>query len=137
MFKERYAIYFAAKKLIEVVTHLRDAEDVARRTTEIRNLYVELDEARFFFNATVRAFLNKLHADTELFLTDLSADVNVDDQEAWSSRAERLAHKQAVLRQAYADLPKVFKLRSSFLNLHKQVRKRNPEWDEVKSGVPA
>jgi hypothetical protein len=94
-----------------------DADDVLRRTTEIRSLYIQLDEARFFFDEKVRGFLNRLHDDTESFLTDLIADVNVDDQTAWSARAERLARKQAILREAYANLPKVFESALGFSQL--------------------
>ena len=117
LFKERYAIYLAAKMLMENVTFLSDADDVLRRTTEIRSLYIQLDEARFFFDEKVCGFLNRLHDDTESFLTDLIADVNVDDQTAWSARAERLARKQAILREAYANLPKVFKSALGFSQL--------------------
>ncbi len=117
LFKERYAIYSAAKTLIDSAANLRDADDVMRHTAEFRKLYIALDEARFFFDAKVRAFLNKLHDDVESFLTDLSADVDVDDAAAWSARAERLAHKNAILRQVYADLPKMFEGALEFTQL--------------------
>ena len=117
LFKERYAIYSAAKTLIEHTASLRDSDDVMRRSAEIRNLYIELDEAKFFFDAKVCAFLQKLHDEAESFLIELCADVDVDDASAWSARAERLARKNKTLRQTYVDLPKTFEGALEFTQL--------------------
>lgn len=121
LFKERYGIYEAAKLLISIIANLRDFDDVGRRNNEIRDLYVKLEEARFFFDPDICAFLEKLHSNAESFLTELSADVSADDAAAWSARAERLTTKQAILRQMYADLPKKFQSALEFTQLTKNV----------------
>jgi len=117
LFQQRYKIYSVAKLLLEKIIVFGDRDDVVRGTNEIRDFYVTLDEARFFFDPDVCRLLETLHDNAEAFLTDLSADVNVDDPKAWSARAERLAKKQAVLRQMYADLPKRFENALGFAQL--------------------
>jgi hypothetical protein len=52
--EERYTIYSEARELISYVSQQHDFEKIDNQ--KVRDLRVKIDEARFFFNPSIRAF---------------------------------------------------------------------------------
>jgi hypothetical protein len=120
LFAKRYEIYEAAKRLIE---HLVMVSDMKKQdSTLIRQLYVKMDEARFFYGQDICAFLARLHDASEAFLTILGEreNINIDDSDKWTNTAERLALRQKHLREIYASLPATFKAALAFDQLKRE-----------------
>src|SRR5947209_16987516 len=59
LFEMRYDIYSKLKELIEYTQTIHDFEKID--TMRVRALYVKLDEARFFFDQNIVAFINQVH----------------------------------------------------------------------------
>ncbi len=117
LFKNRYEIYEAAKALIEYISFIHDLEK--SDATKIRNLYVKLDEARFYYPPDICKYLNDLHDRCELFFSHLAERdrVNIDDREEWSRLADVLSADQSALRAIYASLPMTFESSLAFKQL--------------------
>ncbi len=96
-------------------------------STLIRQLYVKMDEARFFYGSDICAFLDRLHDASEAFLNILGERevMNIDDSDKWVDTADRLALRQKHLREIYASLPSTFESALSFDQLKRQ-RALNP-----------
>ena len=114
LFNNRYAIYEAAKSLIEYVSFISDIEKTD--ANRIRTLYVTLDEARFYFPSDICKHLRELHDRCERFFEHLAERdrINLDDREKWSQMAEVLASDQSALRAIYASLPATFESSLAF-----------------------
>lgn len=116
LFKNRYEIYQTGKALIEYVTLV--SGPLQSDTTKIRNFYIRLDEARFYFPPGIRAVLDEIHDRCEFVFTLLSKrDPDVDDPEEWSRSADALAVQQKALRAIYDNLPKTFEEALAFRQL--------------------
>jgi hypothetical protein len=120
LFAKRYEIYEAAKHLIE---HLAMVSDVKKQDPAfIRQSYVRMDEARFFYGPDICAFLARLQDASEAFLTLLGERENISlgDNDKWADTADRLASRQKHLREIYASLPTVFEATLSFDQLKRE-----------------
>jgi hypothetical protein len=120
LFAKRYEIYEAAKHLIE---HLAMVSDMKNQdATLIRQLYVKIDEARFFYAPDICSFLAQLHDASEAFLSLLGNRENIDpdDSDKWADTADRLASRQKHLRELYASLPATFESALSFDQLKRE-----------------
>jgi hypothetical protein len=119
LFKNRYDIYQATKELLEYVPFV--TETVKIDATKVRNLYVKLDEARFYFPPALRTYLASVHSICETFFITLARreNTNIDDPQ-WARLGEELAKIQAELRRIYADLPAAFEHSLSFKQLTRQ-----------------
>jgi hypothetical protein len=74
LFEKRYAIYSAAKKLIEAVRGGRGSriEDV----NFFLEHYITLDEARFFFDCEIQSFLRNIIKEGEAYLEAVDQNDN-------------------------------------------------------------
>jgi hypothetical protein len=117
LFKNRYEIYEAAKALIEYVALVHDLEK--SDSSKIRNLYVKIDEARFFYPTDICKFLNDLHDRCELLFSHLAERdrVNIDNREEWARIADALGEDQSKLKAIYAILPMRFESSLAFKQL--------------------
>jgi hypothetical protein len=117
LFRNRYEIYEAAKKLLEYVPFIDDIEK--SDASKIRSLYVKIDEARFYFPSDICAVLKEITDRCELFFTHLAERDTIDmgDPEKWSRSADVLAKDQAALRTAYGLLPQTFAKTLAFKQL--------------------
>lgn len=114
LFEKRYALYNAAKQLVEYLTVQNEFEKIDHM--KIRSLYVILDEARFFLPDSVRKFLAELHQTSEVFLEVLAhrSNLSTDDDEKWRETADKATACSAKLRDMYAQLPTVFEKALAF-----------------------
>ena len=89
LFDKRYSIYLSAKQLIEHLAAQTELEKVDHG--KVRSLFVTLDEGRFFLPEGVRKFLDELHQTSNRLLKVLGerSNLSLDDQEAWSSTADK------------------------------------------------
>jgi hypothetical protein len=117
LFKSRYEIYESAKALIEYVSLVHNLEQID--ATKIRNIYVQLDEARFYYPEIICKYLNDLHDQCEIFFSHLSERdrTNLDNHEEWSRLADALARDQSELRDIYVSLPSTFESSLRFTQL--------------------
>jgi len=117
LFRNRYEIYEATKKLLEYMQFIHDIEK--SDASKIRSLYVKMDEARFYFPSDICAVLKEINKRCELFFEHLAERdrINIDDREEWSRLAEILANDQAALRKIYASLPQTFEATLAFKQL--------------------
>jgi len=108
LFDKRYALYTAARHLIDYLAVQNDYEKVDYM--KVRSFYVTLDEARFFLPDSVRKFLSELHQTSESFLKVLAdrSKLSPDDDKAWRTTAVDAAANSAKLRDMYAKLPSIF-----------------------------
>ena len=69
LFEKRYAIYQAAKELIEYIRrgNGRRIED----TNFVRQHYIKLDEARFFFDYEIQYLLRNIMEECEAYLVSI------------------------------------------------------------------
>ena len=69
-----------------------------------------LDEGRFFLPEGVRKFLDELHQTSNRLLKVLGerSNLSLDDQEAWSSTADKASALTVKLLEMYAQLPRTF-----------------------------
>lgn len=114
LFEKRYAIYLAAKQLIEYVIMQHDIDKVD--SAKVRSLYIKLDEARFFFDADVRSFLKRITDASEYLLTAMGARQRLaqhDDKE-WTRLTEILSASTLTLNSSYADMPIKFEQSLAF-----------------------
>ena len=68
-FEKRYEIYSQARELLSYVSQLHDFGKID--SGKIRDLRIKIDEARFFFGASLRAFLNDMDREAESLLENL------------------------------------------------------------------
>lgn len=116
LFQKCYEIYQAAKKLIEQVSHVSDLKKTD--ANQIRELYVTLDEARFYFSPEIQRHLRVLSGHCEhFFLTLAQRELLSIDDPKWSQTADELAADQAKLREFYAGLPEKFETALAFKQL--------------------
>ena len=117
LFEQRYEIYEAAKALLEYLSFIHDLEK--SDSTKIRNLYVKIDEARFYYPTDICKYLNDLHDRCELFFSHLAERdrININNREEWSRLAEVLSADQSALRAIYASLPVKFESSLAFKQL--------------------
>jgi hypothetical protein len=71
---------------------------------------VKVDEARFFFGPSVRAFLDEIEKITESLLVNLGErwGVDIDDDEKWRAINEKLAKNSIDISALYAKMPAQF-----------------------------
>jgi hypothetical protein len=119
LFERRYAIYSSAKQLVECLALQHEFYKVDH--VKIRSFYVTLDEGRFFLPAGIRNFLGELERTSEDFLKVLAdrSNLNVDDQEAWQSTADKASGLNARLREIYAELPRAFEEALAFKQIER------------------
>jgi hypothetical protein len=121
LFKRRYEIYEATKNLLADVVVIHDMKC---DTTKIREFYIILDEARFYFPDDTCVLLREVHNKCELMFTILGKRSNVNDEsEEWRTLGDTLAASQTALKAIYAVLPDKFErdLRSPNLpNRHRE-----------------
>ena len=117
LFQKRYEIYDAAKRLIAHVMLVSDLEH--SDPTKIRELYVTLDEARFYFPPAIIQLLTNLHAICERFFAHLAQreQISTDDTALWNAMADTLSADQSELRAIYASLPEKFETALAFKQL--------------------
>jgi hypothetical protein len=108
LFEMRYSIYSSVKELIEYATAANPGAPID--SSRVRNLYVKLDEARFFFDEGVIAFINDVCAAAEAYfnLRSERAIANPDDTQKWTWLADQLAGCSKRLRDLYAAAPATF-----------------------------
>jgi hypothetical protein len=118
LLERRYRIYEAAKQLIEYIALHRDTDKI--NTDKVKQLYVTIDEARFYFDPDVRDFLTVLTDRAEAYYTVLFErdHISIDDPK-WSATGDWLAERLAELRGMYADLPSKFEKALRFSQLQK------------------
>lgn len=116
LFERRYAIYKAAKALIEyVMLNLNGRID----SQVIRDRYVELDESRFFFDRHIQKVLDEVNKECDRFLvmTQERKQINSDDIALWQKTAEDCAKQQLKLNALYRSLPEAFENALAFRHL--------------------
>ncbi len=112
-FEKRYEIYSAAKSLIECLLNYDIIDHM-----KIRELYVKLDESRFYFSKYIREFIDKIHELSETYIEDLGQRSNPEiDRNKWSAEAEKIANDRAKLREMYSQLPRPFERALAFTEL--------------------
>lgn len=107
--EERYKIYTQAKELISYVSQQHDFEKIDNQ--KVRDLRVIIDEARFFFGASVRSFLGEIDKTCESLLTNLGVRWQMhddDNDEDWRNINASLGEDAKKLRALYADMPRQF-----------------------------
>lgn len=72
LFKQRYEVYQAAESLIVIHMKMNSFNDALEKTEELRDLYVKIGEARFFFEQEVCEFLKKLHDTLDAFYAEVT-----------------------------------------------------------------
>jgi hypothetical protein len=122
LFEKQNAIYLAAKELIEYIREGKGGrlEDVDL----IREHYIALDEARFFFEPEIQDLLTNVEKECEGYLTTVDEKNMMnpeDDPEAYREKAQQAANRMKKLNEMYASLPKRFERALAF----KQVTNRN------------
>jgi hypothetical protein len=121
LFPKRYAVYVAAKDLIEYI--LQGGKE--GNLDFIRKHYIALDEARFFFEPEIQDLLENVHGECEgYFVTVAEKDMMnpEDDPKAWSEMAGKAVNHRAKLREMGEGLRKSFENALAF----KQVTQLNP-----------
>jgi hypothetical protein len=116
LFEKRYAIYKAAKDLIEyVMSNCNGGID----SQFVRKRFIELDESRFFFDCHIRKVLDDATKECDRFLVMIEErkQINVDDVALWRKTAEDVAKQQQKLNALYRSLPKVFEKVLAFRHL--------------------
>jgi hypothetical protein len=107
--EERYKIYTEAKELISYVSQQHDVEKIDNQ--KVRDLRVKIDEARFFFNPSIRAFLDEIDHTAESLLSNLGVRWQThedDDDIEWREINEKLGNDTQKLRSLYAEMPNKF-----------------------------
>jgi hypothetical protein len=107
--EERYKIYSEARELISYVSQQHDFEKIDNQ--KIRDLRVKIDEARFFFSPSIRAFLDEIDQTAENLLSNLGVRWQIqedDNDNAWVEINEKLGKDSTKLRSLYAEMPKKF-----------------------------
>jgi hypothetical protein len=107
LFEKRYAIYEAAKELIEYILQGNGGrvEDVAF----MRKHYITLDEARFFFGPEIQILLTNVCKECDGYLVTIDEKDMMNpevDPEAWREMGKKVANKGAKLREMGVSLPK-------------------------------
>ena len=69
LIERRYAIYMAAKELLEYAANVSDERIDSNK---VRTLYVTLDEARFYFPPDIIEFLSTIHSSCEQLFTQVT-----------------------------------------------------------------
>jgi hypothetical protein len=72
---------------------------------------VKIDEARFFFSPSIRAFLDEIDQTAENLLSNLGVRWQIqedDNDNAWVEINEKLGKDSTKLRSLYAEMPKKF-----------------------------
>jgi hypothetical protein len=123
LFEKRYAIYVATKELIGSILQGKGGrvEDVAF----VREHYIALDEARFFFEPEIQALLVNIHEECERHLETVAKKDMMNpqvDPNAWGEISKQAANQLAKLREMGEGLPKSFENALAF----KQVTQLSP-----------
>jgi hypothetical protein len=108
LFELRYDIYVKVKALIEYTQTIHDHEEID--SMRVRELYVKLDEARFFFDKAVIAFISEVRQTTEKRFELLGArwgGYQMDDDQL-AELADQLTGTDVSLRKLYAQAPAIF-----------------------------
>lgn len=108
VFEKRYEIYSAARSLIDRV---RKRDQASLHPEEVRGLYLKMEEACFFFDKSMRAYLNEVRtvSDQILLTRDQREDINVESDEAkWLTLGEKLSADEAKLSEMYSRLLPAF-----------------------------
>jgi len=109
--EERYKIYSEARVLISYVMHQHDFEKID--TMKIRDLRVKIDEARFFFSPSIRAFLDEIDQTAESLLSHLGVRWQMHDDDyddAWREINEKIGDDAKRLSSFYSEMPKRFEV---------------------------
>jgi hypothetical protein len=120
LFEKRYEIYAASKKLLAHAIRWRVTLDKID-PSEIRDLRVKIDEARFFFGPEIRAVLKQIDEDCEKIFFKSGQRENMDpsDGERWREISDELSSLSADLHTIYGTLPTIFEIDMRFSNLTK------------------
>jgi hypothetical protein len=120
LIQRRYAIYDAAKHLLEHAVMTRRVADIYN--TKIREWNVQIEEAHFYFPDDICKHLEIIKNDAETFFHRMYERENVDEDNTaeWDRTGEQLAENVAVLRAHYAELPKTFRRPLAFKQLIKE-----------------
>lgn len=110
LFDRRYAVYAAAKKLIE---HLSSEElaTIARGIYDpkVREWRITMDEAGFFFPQETRTVIERISRLSDEALASASAHAHSrDDDPARVARGDRVVDIIQQLTEIYRQLPQVF-----------------------------
>jgi hypothetical protein len=120
LFEHRYKIYGTAKVLIEYILAHRHRDVKTVEATTIRQMYVILDEARFYFDDDVKRLLDKLVKLSEQYFDTLTRrELKSDDVEKWVVDGDLLAKYLDDLRHIYMELPSKFERALRFKELQK------------------
>jgi hypothetical protein len=106
-FEKRYQIYSATKALIELVLGTFDHDEISH--TKIRELYVKLDESRFYFPKYICENLGIIRELSEICIEKLGQRNPEIDRNTWSVASERVK-----LREMYSQLPRTFERTLAF-----------------------
>lgn len=120
LLQRRYAIYDAAKHLLEHAAFAREATDVDGN--KIRNWYIQIEEAHFYFPDDTCAHLQTITKNVETYFQHVLEREHIDQEDTtrWVKAGEVLADNLKVLRDHYAELPKKFKRPLAFKQLIKE-----------------
>jgi hypothetical protein len=120
LFERRYAIYAAAK---DVIMYIREGKGGRIEDANfMREHYIALDEARFFFDPEIQALLANvkeqcegcLEADQDMMNPEMNPE---DDTVAWDEKTRQAAHRLRKLSEMYADLPRRFEKTLEFTSV--------------------
>jgi hypothetical protein len=114
LFELRYDIYAKLKELIGYAQTTHDYEKIEHM--RVRELYVKLDEARFFFDKAVIEFIGEVRRTTEKRFELLSVRwgcYEMDDDQL-AEVADQLTDTDVSLRKLYAEAPTVFETAPRF-----------------------
>jgi hypothetical protein len=108
LFELRYDIYAKVKDLIEYTQTIHDHEKID--SMRVRELYVKLDEARFFFDKAVIAFISEVRQTTEkrFELLGVRWGGYQMDEDQLGELDDQLTGTDISLRKLYAQAPAIF-----------------------------
>lgn len=108
LFEKRYVIYSATVELMDYI--LREKENNIDMNF-IRQHYITLKEALFFFEPEIQAFLGTVEAECETCLV-MGAEKDMmnpeDDPKAWNEKVNRVAEQRKKLRMMFSELQERF-----------------------------
>lgn len=116
LFEKRYEIYSAAKSLIKLLLETSDYDKIDHM--KIKELYVKLDESRFYFGIHIREFIHKIHELSEAYIADQEQRKNPEtDRNQSSLETNEFSNDRAKLRDMGSQLPKTFESALAFTKL--------------------
>jgi hypothetical protein len=108
-FEKRYEVYSQAKALMYFALQQNDFEAVDHR--QLKELRAKIEEARFFFGPSVRAFLSEIDQEVESVIDALAGRFLLEtkyDATEWVKVRGQLEKNRRALRNFYDEMPSRF-----------------------------